>query len=258
MGKFICVVSGKGGTGKTTATANIAISMAKLGHETLLIDTDLGLRNMDLALGLQDNVLYDVLDVCSGDCKTREAIILNDKYPNLSFLPASQFKEDNTISPSEMQIVADKVKDNFEYIFIDCPAGLGDIVKSVASVSDMALIVVNPDPFSLRDADRMAELISEYGVDKMNLIINRFKKQLVQNGQMFNLLQVIEKIAVPLIGAVPESDEILLSVINGVPYAAKNDNSFYTDIAKRITGEKIPITEIESKRRGFWRRKTKA
>lgn len=257
MGNFICVVSGKGGTGKTTVTANVAIAMAKLGHKTLIIDTDLGLRNMDLALGLQDNVMYDVLDVSEGNCKTREAIISDDKYPDLYFLPASQFKEAGSITSEEMKIVADKVKDDYEYIFVDCPAGLGESVVSVASVCDSALIVVNPDPFSIRDADRIAELMSASPVKDMWLIINRFRPQFIKNGQMLNLMQIIEKVAVKLIGAVPESDEIFLSVLKGEPYALCNESSFYTDIAKRITGEKISITEILPKKKGFFKRKNK-
>ena len=257
MGKLICVVSGKGGTGKTTVTANVALSMAKLKHKTLVIDTDLGLRNMDLALGLQDNVMYDVLDVSEGNCKTREAVISDEKYPYLHFLPASQFKDSSVITAEEMKIVADKVKEDYEYIFIDCPAGLGESVSSVAAVCDSAIIVVNPDPFSIRDADRIAELMSASPIKDMWLVINRFRPNFIKSGQMLNLMQIIEKVAVKLIGAVPESDEIFLSVLKGEPYTLNNTASFFDDIAKRITGEKIAITEILPKKKGIFKRKNK-
>lgn len=260
MGKIICIVSGKGGTGKTTVTANLAVSLALLNKETLVIDADLGLRNMDLALGMQDLVVYDVLDVSEGICKSREAVIDSPDIPNLHFMPASQFKEENTITPEGMKIVADKVSEKYDFILIDCPAGLGEIVKAVASVSDMALVVVNPDPFSIRDADRVADLIAKYGVKESNLVINRFRVEMVQKKVMMKLSEIIEEVAIELIGAIPEDEAILLSVIRSDPiayYTNKEQSVYYSDIAKRILGQSIPVTEIEMKKRPFWKRRKK-
>lgn len=257
MGKFICVVSGKGGTGKTTVTANIASALALMGRDTLIIDADLGLRNMDLALNLQDKVVYDILDLSLGDCKTREAIIENTGYPHLFFLPASQFKDENTISCDQMKIVADKIREKYEFILIDCPAGLGDIVKASISVSDMAIVVVNPDPFSIRDADRMADLVSKQGIEEVKMIINRYKESMIKDKKMPNFMEIIDAVAVEIIGAIPESEEILLSIFNGSPIAfedTKKESSYYRDIAKRIVGHKIPILEINPKKKGFWAR----
>lgn len=254
MGKIICIVSGKGGVGKTTAAANLSIALAFSGKETLVIDADLGLRNMDLALGLQDEVVYDLLDVSTGTCKTREAIIQTDKYPKLSFMPASQFKDKNTISIEEMQLVADMVRDKYDYVLIDCPAGLGEIVHSAASVADMAVIVVNPEPFSLRDGDRVADLVSKCGVVDLKLLVNRFKKDMVQSGKMLNILQVIEEMAVQIVGAVPDDDAVLLSAIQGKPVVlneAAPVAKCYIDAAQRILGKQIPLTEIEPKKSFF-------
>lgn len=260
MSKIICVMSGKGGTGKTTVTANLAVSLARFHKETLVIDADLGLRNMDLALGLQDLVVYDVLDVSLGNCMSREAIIDFERISTLHLLPASQFKENNTITEAQMRNVVDKVREKYDYILIDCPAGLGEIVKSAASVSDMALIVVNPDPFSVRDADRVADLASKCGVSESKLIINRFRHGMIQSKHMMNLSQIIEEVAVEIIGAIPEDEEILLSVINSDPiayHANKHQSIYYRDIARRLSGQPIPILEVETKKQPFWKRRKK-
>ena len=256
MGKIICVVSGKGGVGKTTATANIGVSLSLLGKETLLIDADLGLRNLDLALGMQDSVMYDVLDVASGGCKTREAILKVPNAEHLSFMPAAQFKDKTTLSEEDMRLVCDLVREKFDYILIDCPAGLTETVRAAAACSDMAIVVVNPDPFSLRDGDRAAEIVTNAGVSDVKLIVNRFKKEMVQNGKMLNILQVIEEMALQIVGAVPDDDSVMLSVIESKPIAF-NENEpctkCYKDIALRLTGKAVPLTEIEPKK-GFFKR----
>ena len=260
MSKVICVLSGKGGTGKTTVTANLAVSLALLNNETLVIDADLGLRNMDLALGMQDFVMYDVLDVSSGVCMSREAIIVSEKIPNLHLLPASQFKEAGSITETQMRNVIDKVTEKYDYILIDCPAGLGETVRSAAAVSDTALIVVNPDPFSVRDADRVADLATKCGSAESKLIINRYRTGMIQSRKMMNLSQIIEEVAVEIIGAIPEDEAILLSVLNSDPiayYTDKEQAGYYGDIVKRLTGQPIPILEIEMKKKPFWKRRKK-
>ncbi len=254
MGKIICFVSGKGGVGKTTSVANVGVALALLGNETLVIDADLGLRNLDLALGLQDAVVYDLLDVSSGVCTTAEAMIHSDKYPNLWFMPASQFKEQTTITAEEMQLVADLVRDTYDFILIDCPAGLNETVSSVGAVSDMGIIVVQPEPFSLRDGDRAAEFIAKAGIQDIRLLVNRYKKELVQTGKMLNILQVIEKMAIQIIGAIPDDDEVLLSGIQGEPLVINQNaavSKYYLDTAERILGKQIPLTEIQPKKSFF-------
>ena len=261
LSKIICVMSGKGGTGKTTFTANLAVSLALLKKETLIIDADIGLRNMDLALGMQDYIVYDVLDVSAGACMSREAIIEYPANPMLHFLPAAQFGDKTTITKDEMKNVIDKVSDIYDYILIDCPAGLNEIVCSAASVSDMAIVVVNPDPFSVRDADRVADIAAKCGVEEIKLVVNRYRKSLIQNKKMLNLSQIIEEVAMEIIGAIPEDEEILLSVLNSDPvanYQDKEQSVYYSEVAKRILGQPIPIMEIEGKKKPFWKRRKKS
>ena len=178
MGKVILVASGKGGVGKTTLTANLGIALAKCGKEVVLVDNDIGLRNLDLALGLENSVFYDVVDVINEDCKIREAIIKYEKCGKLSFVPASQFKDDFVLDKDRYFEFIQKLKEKFDIVIIDCPAGIGDNMLNAANASDAALIIVNPDPYSLRDADKLATLLEKYdNIKDVRLIINRMRKE---------------------------------------------------------------------------------
>ncbi|MBQ2968043.1 MAG: septum site-determining protein MinD [Clostridia bacterium] len=257
MGKIIAAVSGKGGTGKTTTVANLGLSFAKLQKNTLVVDLDIGLRNLDLALGLQNEVVYDVLDVVSGACEVEDALVQSDKYPLLSFLAAAQFKEKNAVSDAEMQFFAEQVREKFDYIILDCPAGIGENVCAAIAVSDTVLIVANHDPFSLRDGDRIASVVCDEYDAELKLLVNRFKTELVRRGKMPNILQVVENMAVQLVGAVPDSDSVLLSGYNGQPIALNEKDSAskaYLEAAKRLNGEHIPLVDIPVKKR-FLRKK---
>ena len=258
MSKIIAAVSGKGGTGKTTTVANLGVCLAELGKTTLVIDLDIGLRNLDLALGLQDMVSSDVLDVVSGDCALTDAIVQSEKYPRLSFLSASQFKEKNTVSAEELEALLKTTGSVFDYVLLDCPAGLGENVTSAVAVADVVLIVVNHDPFSLRDGDRIAGIVCENYDADLKLLVNRYKVDLVRAGKMPNILQVVENMAVQLIGAVPDSDAVLLSSYSGTPIALNKKSSTskaYFDAAKRLMGERIPIVDIPVKKRALKRNK---
>ena len=251
MGKIIAAVSGKGGTGKTTTVANLGVSFAKLQKKTLVVDLDIGLRNLDLALGLQDEVMYDVIDVIDEVCTLQEAVVQSDKYPGLSFLAASQFKDKSGISDAEMQKFTESVRDLYDLIVLDCPAGIGENVCSAVCAADTVLIVANHDPFSLRDGDRIASVVCDMCDAELKLLVNRYKTKLVRKGKMPNILQVVETMAVQLIGAVPDSDAILLSGYNGLP-AVLNEKEpariAYMDAAKRLLGEKIPLEDIKVKK----------
>ncbi len=259
LSRIIAAVSGKGGTGKTTTVANLGVCLAAFGKATLLIDLDIGLRNLDLALGLQDSVSMDVLDVINGDCTLQEAIVQSEKYPRLSFLSAAQFKEKASVSFDELQTLLETAKPLYEFILLDCPAGLGENVTSAVSVADTALIVVNHDPFSLRDGDRIAGLICEKYEADLKLMVNRYKIDLVRNGKMPNILQVVENMAVQLIGAVPDSDAVLLSGYSGTPIVCNKKSGAskaYFEAAKRLLGEKIPLLDIPVKKRALKRNKS--
>ena len=259
MGKIIAAVSGKGGTGKTTTVANLGVSFTKLQKKTLVVDLDLGLRNLDLALGLQDEVMYDVIDVIDGVCTLQDAVVESKGYPGLSFLAASQFKEKNAISNEEMQSFVDSVRDLYDVVVLDCPAGIGENVSSAVCAADTVLIVANHDPFSLRDGDRIASVVCDICEAELKLLVNRYKTKLVQKGKMPNILQVVETMAVQLIGAVPDSDTILLSSYSGLPVVLNEKDpvrTAYTDAARRLLGEKIPLTDIRVKKRFLKKSKT--
>lgn len=253
MGKVILVASGKGGVGKTTLTANLGIALAKCGKEVVLVDNDIGLRNLDLALGLENSVFYDVIDVINEDCKIREAIIKYEKCGKLSFIPASQFKDDFVLDKDKYFEFIQKLKEKFDIVIIDCPAGIGDNMLNAANASDTALIIVNPDPYSLRDADKLATLLEKYdNIKDVRLIINRMRKELVNKGIMLNIDNIIEALGIRLAGVIFEDSAIIEASIKGEPVInglkSKSGKAF-DDIAKRICGENIPIEEIKPKKR---------
>lgn len=253
MGKVFLIASGKGGVGKTTLAANLGIAMAKNEHDVVLVDNDIGLRNLDLALGLENSVFYDVVDIINEDCKIREAIIKYEKCGKLSFIPASQFKDDFVLDEDKYSAFINKLKEKFDCIIIDCPAGIGDNMQNAAKVADTALIVVNPDPYSLRDADKLATLLEKYeNIKDVRLIVNRMRKELVNKGIMLNIDSIIEALGIRLAGLIFEDPEIIEASIKGEPVVngmkSKSGKSF-EDIAKRLCGENVPIKEIKAKKR---------
>lgn len=253
MGKSILIASGKGGVGKTTLTANLGIALANLGKDVLLIDNDMGLRNLDLALGVENSVFYDIADVISEDCKVREAIIKFDKSEKLSFIAASQFKDDFQIDENKYKALMTKLKEKYDYILIDCPAGIGVNLNNAAAVCDMALVVVNPDPYSLRDADKLASLFEKYdNLKDVRLVINRMRKELINSGIMLNIDSIIEALGIRLAGVIMEDSKVIEASIKGEPIITnpkdKTAKSFNA-IALRILGNNIPITEIKTKKR---------
>ncbi|MBQ2897352.1 MAG: septum site-determining protein MinD [Clostridia bacterium] len=255
MSKVISVISGKGGVGKTTVTANVGVALSLLGHKTVIIDTDLGLRNLDLALGLENNVIYDMVDLAMGECRLREAVIKDERYGALGFIPTSQFKTDNNIDFERFKKIILELKRQYEYIIIDSPAGIGEGFETAAKLSDMALIVVNPEPFSLRDADRVAGLLENLGVKDMRLIINRVRPQMIDRGIMLNLDSVIEALGVRLVGVLYEDESVIEAAIFGMPVVLNKKSKIadeFNSIAKRINGENVPIENI--KKKSVWRK----
>lgn len=257
MGKTIVIASGKGGVGKTTLTANLGLALASLDNRVLLLDNDMGLRNLDLALGLENNVFYDVADVICEDCKTREAVVKYDKDAKVSFIAASQFKDELAIDPEKYASLINKLKEKYDYVLIDCPAGLGDNLLNAVMCADIALIVVNPDPYSLRDADKLAATFEKYeNIKDVRLVINRMRKELVSSGIMLNIDSIIEALGIRLAGVIMEDTKVIEGAIKGEPIVnvskSKTAKSFM-DIALRICGNNIPIREIKPKKRFFLR-----
>ena len=251
MGKIVVIASGKGGVGKTTVTANISIALSSMGKNVVAVDTDLGLRNLDLALGLENSVIYDIVDAALENCRIREAVIKDEKYNKLAFMPASQFKDDITVEFEKYKKVFYELKEKYDYVLIDCPAGIGDMVKQLIKISDMAVIVANPDPYSLRDADKLAYIMEESGVGDIRLVINRMRKNMIYKGIMPDIRSIMETLAIKLLGVVYEDEKFVECSITGIPLVMDKKNKqqkCFIDIAKRIMGLNIPITEIKKKR----------
>ena len=261
MGQIVTVTSGKGGVGKSTTTANIATALSKMDKKVIAIDFDIGLRNLDMILGLESRIVYDVVDVMEGNCNLAQAIIKDKKSPNLHFLPASQTKDKNILTKEKVEKLLNDLKKEFDYILIDSPAGIESGFEHSIFLADRAIVVVTPEISAVRDADRVIGIIdakSQKAIDgeevEKHIIINRIKPDLVEKGEMLDIEDVLDILSLPLIGIVPDTEEIVSSTNLGTPIV-NNQKSVagesFRRIAKRIEGEKVPFMEIKSQK-GFF------
>ena len=250
--KAIVVTSGKGGVGKTTTTANVGAALAKLGEKVVVIDTDVGLRNLDVVMGLEGRVVFDLIDVFEGRCKLKQALIRDKRVENLYLLAASQTKDKSSLSEARMQETVRELLDEegFDRVLIDSPAGIESGFQTAASAAEGALVVVNPEVSSVRDADRIIGLLEARGVSEVRLIINRLRPAMVKRGDMLEVSDVLEILGIKLIGIVPEDEKILVSTNIGNP-ASLDDVSktgagtAFRNIAKRLRGEDIPYPALD-------------
>ncbi len=250
MGKIIVVTSGKGGVGKTTLTANVGIALSKLGEKTVVIDTDMGLRNLDLALGLENLVLNDIIDVATGECKLRDAVIRDSKIGQLAFLPASQIKSTELLTDEQYAEILRSLSKRFDYVLVDSPAGIDKGFETAVSVCDMVIVVVNPDPYSLRDADKVVGICEGRGISDIRLVINRMRPDMVRSGIMLNIDSIIESLGIRLIGVVEEERQMVKYCIEGTPAVLQEKSKsgkVFTDIARRIKGENVPVVDYKRK-----------
>jgi septum site-determining protein MinD len=254
MPQVISVVSGKGGVGKTTTVANVGAALAAMGKRVLLIDADVGLRNLDISLGMQDKVVYHFNDIINGQCTPTQAIVPHDKYLGLQLLTAPQNVLSSQIDKDKFKELVLGLKQNYDYVLIDCAAGIDDSFVMGAMAADMVIIVATPELISVRDADRVAVSLEKLAIEQINLIINIISVDMVKKGDMIDIDTIINTVAVPLIGAVPESSEVIVSNNKGRPIVL-SANSYagkaFLNIAKRITGEKVPI--LKEKKRNIFR-----
>lgn len=250
--KAIVVTSGKGGVGKTTTTANVGAALARLGERVCVIDTDVGLRNLDVVMGLEGRVVYDLIDVFEGRCKLRQAIIRDKRVDTLHLLAASQTRDKSALSETRMKETVRALLDDegFDRVMIDSPAGIESGFQTAASAADGAVVVVNPEVSSVRDADRIIGLLEAREINEVRLIINRLRPAMVKRGDMLEVDDVLDILGVKLIGIVPEDEKILISTNIGSP-ASLDDNSrvgagtAFRDIARRIRGEDVPYPSYE-------------
>ena len=247
--KAIVVTSGKGGVGKTTSTANVGAALARLGEKVCVIDTDVGLRNLDVVMGLEGRVVYDLIDVFEGRCKLRQALIRDKRVDTLHLLAASQTSDKSVLSEPRMQETVRRLfeDEGFDRVLIDSPAGIESGFQTAASAAEGALVVVNPEVSSVRDSDRIIGLLEARDVREVRLIINRMRPEMVKRGDMLEVDDVLEILGVKLIGIVPEDERILVSTNLGNPASLDDSNRAgieFRNIARRIRGEEVPYVAL--------------
>ena len=244
MGRAIVITSGKGGVGKTTSTANIGAALARRGHTVVLVDADIGLRNLDVVMGLENRIVFHLVDVITGKCSLEKALIKDRRVEGLFLLPSSQTDEKDSVTPEQTNNVVNALKRNHDFVLIDCPAGIERGFQNAIAGADEAIIVATPEVSSIRDADRVAGLLAAHDIPA-RLVVNRISKALVKRGDMLSQEDVVDILALELLGAVPLDDEIVASTNRGVP-ATLNGRSEavreFDRITSRIIGEEEEIT----------------
>ncbi|MEW6661351.1 MAG: septum site-determining protein MinD [Bacillota bacterium] len=249
MGEVIVVTSGKGGVGKTTTTANIGTGLALLGHKVVLVDTDIGLRNLDVVMGLENRIVYDIVDVTSGSCRLKQALIKDKRFEDLFLLPAAQTKDKTAVSPQQMVELCQQLKADFDYVIIDCPAGIEQGFKNAIAGAEKAIVVTTPEVAAVRDADRVIGLLEAAELREPKLIINRIRPSMVKKGDMMDIDDMIDILAIGLLGVVPEDEHIVISTNRGEPAVldkASRAGEAYRNISRRIAGEDVPLMDLEA------------
>ena len=243
----VTVTSGKGGVGKTTTTANLAVSLALVGKKVICIDGDIGLRNLDVVLGLENRIVYDLVDVVEGRCRLRQALIRDKRLPELFLIPAAQTRDKSAVSPSDMVRLCDELRHDFDWILIDSPAGIERGFRNAIAPADIVMVVTNPEVSAVRDADRIIGLIEAEEKGPARLVINRIKPEMVRRGDMLSADDVLELLAVELIGLIPEDENVVMSTNRGMPVALNGKSragQAFRNVARRLRGEEVPFMEM--------------
>ena len=202
MSEVIVITSGKGGVGKTTTTANVGTGLAQLNKKVVLIDTDIGLRNLDVVMGLENRIVYNLVDVVEGNCRMKQALIKDKKYPELYLLPSAQARDKTAVTPEQMQKLTDELREEFDYILLDCPAGIEQGFRNAIAGADRAIVVTTPEVSAIRDADRIIGLLEANELNKTELIVNRLRMDMVKRGDMMSVDDVCDILAIPILGVV--------------------------------------------------------
>ncbi len=252
--KVFVVTSGKGGVGKTTTTANLGAALALRDRKVAVIDADIGLRNLDVIMGLENRIVFTLVDVIHGKCHYRKALIKDRRTPTLHLLPASQTDDKDAVTPAQMKALVDEMREEFDFVFIDCPAGIEQGFRNSIAGADEALIVTTPEVSAIRDADRVIGLLQAEGIGA-RLIINRLSPEMVRRGDMLGQQDVLDILAVDLLGVIPQDEQIIIATNNGTPVVltdASRAGQAFRRIARRLEGEDVPIAALESA--GFFAR----
>jgi septum site-determining protein MinD len=247
-GRTIVITSGKGGVGKTTTVANLGCALALRNHRVVMIDADIGLRNLDVVLGLENRIVFDLVDVAEKKCRLKQALIRDKRYEGLYLLPAAQTREKDAISPGQMQEISAELRTEFEYILIDSPAGIEQGFKNAVAGADEAIIVTTPEISSVRDADRIVGLLQARELTDPWLIVNRIRPDMIRKGDMMDIDDVNDILALELLGIIPDDESIIIATNRGEP-AVTDKNSrageAYRNIAGRLDGENIPFMQMD-------------
>ena len=254
MGEVIVITSGKGGVGKTTTTANLGSSLAERGKKVVLVDTDIGLRNLDVVMGLENRIVYDIVDVIEEKCKLRQALIKDKRFKELFLLPAAQTKDKTAINEEQMRKLMSELKKDFDYILVDCPAGIEQGFKNAIAGADRAIVVTTAEISAIRDADRIIGLLESSEIKNPELLINRLRPAMVKKGEMMDVEDIVDLLSIDLVGVVPDDEYIITQTNKGEP-VIKNKKApsgkAYVETARRILGENVEVT-IPGRKVSFW------
>lgn len=247
--QILTVTSGKGGVGKTTVTANLATALAMEGHRVTAIDADIGLRNLDVVMGLENRIVYDLVDVVEGRCRLRQAMIKDKRQPELYLVPAAQTRDKTAVSPSDMILLCDQLREEMDYVIIDSPAGIERGFRNAVAPADQVIVVTNPEVSAVRDADRIVGLIEAEEKGPGRLIINRVKQEMVQRGDMLSVNDVLDILAIELLGVIPEDERIVVASNQGLPLVMHGLNGSsagqaFRNVARRLNGEDVPFMDL--------------
>ena len=250
MSEVMVITSGKGGVGKTTTTANIGTGLALLGYSVVLSDTVIGLRNLDVVMGLENRIIYNLVDVVEGNCRMKQALIRDKRCQNLYLLPSAQTRDKSSVNPGQMRKLVEDLREEFDYILLDCPAGIEQGFQNAIAGADRALVVTTPEVSAIRDADRIIGLLEASQMQEIDLIVNRVRMDMVRRGDMMSVADVADILAVNVIGAVPDDEDVVISANQGEPLVDTDTvaGQAYLNICKRITGESVPFLDLDPHR----------
>lgn len=254
--QVVTVTSGKGGVGKTTAVANLAVALAADGRKVVCIDGDIGLRNLDVVMGLENRIVYDIVDVIEGRCKLKQAMIRDKHFPEMYLIPAAQTRDKTAVSPSDMVRVCNELRADLDFVLIDSPAGIERGFRNAIAAADKVLVVTNPEVSAVRDADRVVGILEAEEKGAPSLILNRLNPLMVKQHDMLSAEDVLDLLAINLIGIVPEDEGVIVGSNRGTPVAFDNKSragQAFRNIAKRLQGENVPFMDFD-KSSGLWDR----
>ena len=254
MGEVIVVTSGKGGVGKTTTTANLGSALALRGKKVVLIDTDIGLRNLDVVMGLENRIVYDIVDVVEEKCKLKQALIKDKRFKDLFLLPAAQTRDKSAVNEEQMKELTEKLKEEFDSIIIDCPAGIEQGFKNAIAGANRAIVVTTAEISAIRDADRIVGLLEASEIKNPELVVNRLRPAMVRKGEMMDVEDIVDLLSIDLIGVVPDDEYIITQTNKGEPVVSNHkapSGKAYIEIARRILGENIEVT-IPGRKESFF------